>query len=401
MRNLAQNAGELPSRYDLFPGALLHDLQLVWRQRSRQSGDARYKSIFERAYADRHTTIAEKTFRNWINGTTQIDRRKAQALLTVMLENWTDDMDKTLCVCPLLRREETRPASCALHCDQFQKCRENILDKIFSFNGRPQDQISILPAPGYSSEAVCRHYAEKGHDILFPVDTAHAHSWDEEHFFSSFSMLELFIRHRNMEKRPRFVYLMRPFALSYLDARSRQRATGEAIYRAAFERLARNNPEIGRAEFSDAVKFLVKTEGREELDASGYRVPEDLIMPTRLADSLPAQSPARLAALQMDKYIHKQMRIHGAKDYQFLAATSDGGTITYYLTCIPERREEGKWIAARYPLLPLRSLIPGLDEPVKKLLSAAGESPGTLSGWKVLTFEEFLALPSQRAFNLH
>lgn len=109
MRDFTDGEGILPARYHLFPGALLYDLQMVWRQRSRSNLDARYKSLFEKLYADRNTTIAEKTFRNWTNGTSQIDRKRARAFLQIFLENWFEP-GKALCLCNVEELDGKEPA---------------------------------------------------------------------------------------------------------------------------------------------------------------------------------------------------------------------------------------------------------------------------------------------------
>ncbi len=403
MRALTERDEAFPPRYHLFPAAFLYDLQSVWRNRAKGSGDARYKSLFETAYADRHTTIADRTFRNWTNGTTSIDKRKALAFLTVFLENWSEGKGKPLCFCasPESKQSESEKG-CKGDCQEKRRlCRERILNRIFTFDDRPQDHIFMLPSPGFSSEAVCRYHAENGWDLLFPVDTAHAHSWDEEHFFRSFSMVEKFAKHRHPIKKPRFIYVIKPFTLRQIDASSRQRATGEAIYRTALERMARLNGDISPAEFSDTLKFIIKvSDGNNNHDSNQVVLPEELLMPNRLADAFSAQSPAKNAVFQMDLYIKKQMKIHGTKDFQYLVGQNDSGALTYYLTCIPERREEGKWIAARYPLMPLHSLVNGMDDPIRQLFEAGAGKPGAphIQSWQVLDFEQFLALPATRAF---
>jgi hypothetical protein len=401
MRAVTMRNEPLPPRYSLFPAAFFHDLQNVWRKRSKSSADARYKSLFEKAFADRHTTIPDKTFRNWTNGTTSIDRRKAHAFLTVFLGNWAEGTGKPFCVCQTDEEfDSERRFECESYCEKRALGIDHILGRIFTYDDRPQDHIFVLPSPGYSSEAVCKHYAEDGSDLLFPVDTAHAHSWDEEHFFRSFSMVEKFVKHRHPEKKPRFIYVIKPFTLMQIDARSRQRATGEAIYRTALERMARLNAEISPAELSDTIRFMIKVNEANSNGPGDFVVPEELVMPNRLADAFSQQSPAKNAVNQMDLYIKKQMRIHGTKDYQYLVSRSASNVLTYYLTCIPDRREEGKWIAARYPLMPLRSLVSGLDEPILQLFQAGNMEAGasSLANWKVLNFEEFLSLPATRAF---
>jgi hypothetical protein len=404
MRAVTERDEAFPPRYQLFPAAFFYDLQNVWRNRSKGSADARYKSLFESVYADRHTTIAERTFRNWTNGTTSIDKRKAMAFLTVFLENWSEGTGKPLCFCDNATSGQSEGGkSCKGDCeDKRQLCRERLLSRIFTFDGRPQDQIFVLPSPGYSSETVCKHHAQNGWDLLFPVDTAHAHSWDEEHFFRSFSMVEKFVKHRHPVKKPRFIYVLKPFTLMQIDANSRQRATGEAIYRTALERMARLNSDISPAEFSDTLKFIIKVNdgNNNGHNSNQFVLPEELLMPNRLADAFSAQSPAKIAVFQLDLYIKKQMRIHGTKDFQYLVGRNDSGALTYYLTCIPERREEGKWIAARYPLLPLQTLISGMDDPIRQLFEAGAGEGGAMPilSWQVLNFEQFLSLPASRAF---
>ena len=330
MRAVTERDEALPPRYHLFPAALLHDMQSVWRKRSKGTADARYKSLFEHAYADRHTTIPDKTFRNWTNGTISIDRKKASAFLTVFLENWHEGTGKPLCFC----EESEATESCDGECENERRlCLERLLSRIFTFDDRPQDHIFVLPSPGYASLTVCKLHAERGWDLLFPVDTAHAHSWDEEHFFRSFSIVETFVKHRHPVKKPKFIYVIKPFTLMQIDANSRQRATGEAIYRTALERMARLNPEIERAEFSDTIKFIIKSNnGPEKFRSKAFALPEELLMPNRLAEAFSSQSAAKNAVHLIDLYIKKQMKIYGTKDYQYLVGRDDPGSLTYFLT---------------------------------------------------------------------
>jgi hypothetical protein len=395
MRALMETDRALPPRYHLCPASFLHDMQDVWRKRSRNSGDSRYKAMFENATKDRDKTIPDKTFRNWTSGITSIERNKVETFLTVILGNWHGEGQR-FCVCYNEAAPDSNERRCPPDCPEFKNLKDRLLALICEYDGLPRDKVFILPAPGYSAEYICNYYASIGSDILFPVDTAHAHSWDEEHFFRSFSIVQGFLKNRHPEKRPKFVYVIKPFTLTQIDAASRQRATGEAIYRAALERMARMNRDLGADVFDDAIRFLVKKNGASS-DAA-YALPEELVMPYRLADAIPAQSAAKSAVIQIDNYVRKQMHIHGAKDYQYAVARDSSGSLTFYLTCIPERREEGKWIAARYPLKPLSALISGIEEPVHRLFDLGINSGSPISGWANLSFNEFLSLPASRAF---
>ena len=309
MRAVTERDEALPPRYHLFPAALFHDLQSVWRKRSKGFAEARYKSLFESVFADRHTTIPDKTFRNWTNGTTSIDRKKAFAFLTVFLENWSEGIGQPLCFC------DHREARCNGECeDKRRLCRERLLNHIFSFDDKPQDHVFVLPSPGYSSQTVCKLHAQKGWDLLFPVDTAHAHSWDEEHFFRSFSIVETFVKNRHTIKKPRFIYVIKPFTL---NADRRQLASA----RHWGSNLSDSPGADGASQSRDqATEFPTRSSSSSRATKAAPKsvpklctLPEELLMPNRLAEAFSLTVAGKKCGLLIDLYIKKQMKIHGTK----------------------------------------------------------------------------------------
>jgi hypothetical protein len=404
MKTIGAGNSPLPPRYELFPGAILHDLLSVWRQKNLRDAPS-LKSLFEVAYGSHDAVIPPKTFKNWFDGTSRIDRPKARAILVAMLDNWPDGQKKRFRFCTskgVACREGAKSYAASDVCDGCSRGIERLLEVVFTFHAQRQDEIFVLPSPGYSTSCLLEHCARNDLSIVFPLDTATAHIWDEDSFFDGFEKLEEFLRLRR-KGGARFIYVLKPYDLRYGDEESRRQVTGEALYRAAMERIARNTRDLGREEISDAIKMLVRADNFSDVPTSSgsHGFLERALMPSNLRASFAVQSQAFQGTLQLESYFKKQLHTKTLQEFQYFASgrADDSDNINFYLSCVPEREKKGKSINRQNPQFPLQSFVKGLDSHFRRIIAAAAITElDAIPGWHMIGLDSFLSLPLDRTF---